>query len=389
MSRRPWRSVLLALLVAAAGTAVAINPDARHALEEGGNTVVGWSRTLRDVAAGLPDTELAARTLTGESASLLVVVGEGEQTAFALIAVGPTGTPTVTVMPQDLLLSVPGYGEFRLGQAHQFDGARLAALAITNQFGIRIDRFAEIPGGGVATAVGRPATIDLASAFFVDDGTTIIRQLPAGRSVVDPEILEELLVVSGADGAFEWIQRQGAAWRAVLAAVAEEPGIADRLLTDRAGRDAADLLVTVAASTETVIATIPVERADTGAARDALAPVTGRADSFVVERLGHLLLRPAGRPRIEILNGNGRIGSTRVVADILVRNGFWLIRTDNADTFEYEDTLVIAQGEAAEPVAREVAALLGHGLLFLEVRAPSGVVDVSIIVGADVPTGEG
>ena len=99
--------------------------------------------------------------------------------------------------------------------------------------------------------------------------------------------------------------------------------------------------------------------------------------------------RPEGRPRIEILNGNGRIGSTRVVADILIRHGFRLIRTDNADTFDHTDTLVIAQGEAAAAHAREIVELLGHGMLFLEVRAPSGIVDASIIVGTDVPTGEG
>lgn len=348
-----------------------------------------WSRTLRDTAAALPDTEIEARTLRGESASLLVVVGDGDRTAFALIAAGPTGFPTVTVMPRDLLLNVPGYGEYRLGQAYQFEGAGLAALALTNQFGIRVDRVAEIPEGGVAAAVGQQVTVDLSAPLFIDDGTAVVRQLPAGESVVDAVILEDLLVEPGAGDAFEWIQRQGAVWRAILGTVVQEPAVADRLLADTAGRDAADLLVTVAGQEDTVVATIPVERADTGGERDALIPVAGRADPFVAERLGHLLLRPGGRPRVEVLNGNGRIGSTRAVADILVRNGYWLIRTDNADVFTYEDTLIIAQGGGSEAVAREIAALLGHGLLFLEVRAPSGVVDVSIIVGTDVPTGEG
>jgi hypothetical protein len=138
-----------------------------------------------------------------------------------------------------------------------------------------------------------------------------------------------------------------------------------------------------------VVATLPVERADDTGVGPALGLVADRIDGFVAERFGHLVLRPAGRPSIEILNGNGRIGSTHAVAAILVRQGFRVIRTDNADTFEYTDTLVVAQGEAAEESAREIVEILGHGLLVLEVRAPSGVVDVSIIVGTDVPTGEG
>ena len=60
-----------------------------------------------------------------------------------------------------------------------------------------------------------------------------------------------------------------------------------------------------------------------------------------------------------------------------------------ADAFDYEQTLVIAQGDQAEAAAREIVELLGRGLLFLEVRAPSGVVNVSIIVGQDIPSGEG
>jgi hypothetical protein len=66
-----------------------------------------------------------------------------------------------------------------------------------------------------------------------------------------------------------------------------------------------------------------------------------------------------------------------------------LIRTDNADAFDYPQTLVIGQGQHNEAFAREVAVALGRGSLQLEVRAPSSVVDVSIIVGEDIPAEEG
>ena len=348
-----------------------------------------WSTRLRDTAADLPEAELEARALTGASASALVVIGSGDgDAAFALLAAAPSGPPALIILPQSMLLSVPGYGEFRLVDALGFEGPDLAALAVTNQFGIRIDRVVAVAAGALAAAVDQPVTVDLAAPVFVDDGGTVRRVVDAGASEVSPAVLESLLVLQGEADPFEWLQRQGAVWRAVLEAVVARPAVADRLLTAVGGSGAADLLVTIAGREDGVLATVPVERAES-AAPDSLAPVHDRIDAFMAERLGHLLIRPGGRPRIEILNGNGRVGATRSVAEALIRLGFHLVRTDNADRFDYPATLVIGQGQANEGAAREVAAALGRGSLQLEVRAPSGVVDVSIIVGDDIPPEEG
>lgn len=385
---RWWWPTVGGLVASGLVAGAIVLPDVRSTLADGADVVAGWGSRLRDLAATLPETETEERSLTGESASLLVVVGEGESAAFALVTIGPGGPPAITVLPQDLLVSVPGFGEYRLGQAMVFEGPDLVALAVINELGIRIDRTVTLGSGEFAAALGGEIEVDLAVPFFVGEGAAVVRRLPSGPSQVAPDLLEELLVTPGAGDAFEWIQRQGAVWRSVLAAVAAEPGLADRLL-GIAGTDAPDLLVTVAGSDGALVATLPVALADDGGARSALVTVGDRIGGFVAERFGHLVLRPEGRPRIEILNGNGRIGSTRVVAGIVVRAGYRLIRTDNADRFDYEDTLVIAQGEEDEATGRDIVGLLGHGLLFLEVRAPSGAVDVSIIVGTDVPTGEG
>lgn len=386
--RRVVGLVAAAVVVAGVGIAVVTRAEVRSVMAEGAETVAGWGTRLRDLAATLPQVEAEERSLTGESVSMLVVIGEAEAAAFALVSSGPSAPPAVTVLPQDLLVSVPGFGEYRLGEAMAFEGADLVALSVMNEFGVRIDHTAVLSPGSLAAAFPSPITIDLAVPFFVDDGAGVVRQLPAGESIVDPALLEEILVTAGAGDAFEWIQRQGAVWRSVLAEVEAQPAVADGI-AGSTGTAGADLLVTVAGAEDAVVATLPVKGADDGGTRSALTTVGDRIDGFVAERFGHLLLRPEGRPRIEILNGNGRIGSTRVVADILIRHGFRLIRTDNADTFDYTDTLVIAQGEAAAATAREIVDLLGHGLLFLEVRSPSRIVNASIIVGTDVPTGEG
>jgi hypothetical protein len=89
-----------------------------------------------------------------------------------------------------------------------------------------------------------------------------------------------------------------------------------------------------------------------------------------------------------VLNGSGRIGATIPVADLLVRRGFRVVRTDNADHFDYEETRVIVHRATSEADAREAAQAIGADLVLLEARAPSSVVDISIIVGHDIPSGE-
>jgi len=355
--------------------------------------VADWSTKLRDLAAAEPRTEVELRSKEGESASVFITLGTGaDDAAFALLSADPDGPPMLVVVPQDLLLAVPGFGEIRLVDALVFGGSELAALAVVNEFGIRLDGVAALPSGSISQGLPAPVVIDLSVPLFVEDSDgSVSRILSAGQTEVTPDSVETLLITAGAGDAFEWLQRQGSAWRTILDAVGEAPRIADRI-TALGGVDAtlaADLLVTVAADPDAFMATVPVSRAESSAGIEVLMPAGDQADDFLRERLDHLLLRPVGRPRIEILNGNGRIGTTEDIAEILVRAGFRLERTDNADAFDYEETLVVAQGDHAEAWAREIVELLGRGLLFLETRAPSGVADVSIIVGHDIPSGEG
>lgn len=383
MARRILGVLLVGVLVAAG---VVYRTEVAETFE-------GWSTRLRDLAEAEPSTEVGLRSVEGESASVFLTIGAEEgDAAFALLVADPNGPSLLVLLPQDLLVSVPGFGEFRLVDALVFEDADLVALAMTNQFGIRIDAVAAIPAGGLAAGLLQPVDVDLPVPLFTEDAAgAVVRRLPAGVSNVVPELVETLLVDQGEGDVFEWMQRQGAAWRSVLDAIVAEPRIADRITADAGpgGPDAADLLVTIAGDSERIVATIPVSRAESSTGIPALVPTRTQIDQFVQDRFDHLLLRPGGRPRIEILNGNGRIGTTSTVAEILIRAGYHLIRTDNADAFDYEETLVVAQGDHAEGSAREIVELLGRGLLFLEVRAPSGVVDVSIIVGHDIPSGEG
>ena len=58
--------------------------------------------------------------------------------------------------------------------------------------------------------------------------------------------------------------------------------------------------------------------------------------------------------------------------------------TDNADRLDYDTTRIIAHGREHQEVALEVREVIGRGDVSVEVLQPSGVVDLTIIVGRDL-----
>ena len=349
-----------------------------------------WATRLQGIAASVPQAEIEERTgLTG-SHSALVVLGEGPgDCAFALLALSPEGVPSLTLLPSTLLGVVPGYGEFTLAEALAFEGPDLAALTVVNELGVRLDEVVALGTGDLAAALPATVIVDLPVPLLTEEDGGLLQVLGAGVQPLAPAAVEMLLVTPGSGDSFEWMQRQGAAWRGILAVVIADPEVADRLAAfSSAGSSvAADLIVTAATADGLLLGAPPLEAVST-IGGEALALSAGAAAEFVPSRLGHLLLMAGERPRVEVLNGNGRIGATRVVAEAVVRRGFRVVRTDNADRFDYATTLVVAQGEEAQQAAREVAGILGIAAVYLEEAAPSLVVEVSIIVGQDIPAGE-
>jgi hypothetical protein len=349
-----------------------------------------WATRLQDIAASVPQAEIEERTGLVGSHSALVVLGDGPgDSAFALLALSPEGVPSLTLLPSTLLGVVPGYGEFTLAEALAFEGPDLAGLTVMNEMGVRLDEVVALGTGDLAAALPAAVTVDLPVPLLTAEDGGLIQVLGAGVQPLAPAAVEMLLVTPGSGDPFEWMQRQGAAWRGILAAVVADPEVADRLgaFSSAGSSVAADLIVTAATADGLLLGAPPVEAVSTTGG-EALALSAGAAAEFVPSRLGHLLLMAGDRPRVEVLNGNGRIGATRVVAEAVVRQGFRVVRTDNADRFDYAATLVIAQGEEAQQAAREVAGILGVAAVYLEEAAPSLVVEVSIIVGQDIPAGE-
>jgi hypothetical protein len=90
------------------------------------------------------------------------------------------------------------------------------------------------------------------------------------------------------------------------------------------------------------------------------------------------------RPPIGVLvqNGTGEPGVGADVAARIVPKGFRIVLSGNADDFDHRTTQVIAGGDDDVPDAQRALRALGVGELGVT-RVPSGVADITIVIGKD------
>jgi hypothetical protein len=384
-SKRLGLFVAGVLVLGAAVAIVVAGPD------ETVDTVMGWTDRLQSVAADAPEQDLAARRAAPGEGSLLIVVTDdnGAGAAFGILTRSGDGPLTLAVVPSTLYDLLPGFGEFPLSDATVFEDEDLAVMTLENTLGIQIDAVAVVPAEAFGEVLDGSVTVDLPNQLVVEreDGVVAVvaSEGVAGRS---PEQLADIFTLQGSSDSLEWLERQAAAWEGLVVQVASDAQTLDRF-TALAGSGSAvaeGLLVAEGEGLEVTL--IPVSTTGAGDDQGFTASQTD-IRSFVDRWMPHLATSTDLRPRVELLNGNGRVGTTRSVANVLIDQGYHVVRTDNAESFTFETTVVVAQGRENADPARRAVTLLGVGDLQLELRAPSGVVDLSIIVGQDIPSGEG
>jgi polyisoprenyl-teichoic acid--peptidoglycan teichoic acid transferase len=131
--------------------------------------------------------------------------------------------------------------------------------------------------------------------------------------------------------------------------------------------------------------TLPVVPLE-GVADGALRVDQERAAGIVAERFSRAVPSDvaAGQRRLQILNGNGRPGIGQEVAARVLPAGFRVVLTDNADSFDHEQTRILVHDDDTSQVelARELARLIGVGRVEIS-RTPQSVVDFTVVVGHD------
>lgn len=147
--------------------------EGRPAAGQGTN----WLIVGSDSREGL-DAEAQARLRTGDTA--------GKRTDTMMLVHLPDNDerPTMLSIPRDLDVDIPGRGRNKVNAAFAFGGAPLLVQTVEGFTGLRIDHYAEIGLGGVATMVdaigGVEMTID---AEIRDNETGVV--IPAGQQTLD------------------------------------------------------------------------------------------------------------------------------------------------------------------------------------------------------------
>jgi hypothetical protein len=202
------------------------------------------------------------------------------------------------------------------------------------------------------------------------------------RAIVSSSEMPALFSAGGPSG-YDAARMQEALWRAVLDAAALRPDevrtAAARAAAGRAtgGGDTRYLDDALKALTggDATVASIPSDsRVAEGQfaflpkADDIMAAITRKAPGF------------RSRYTVVVRNGSGRVGVGQAVADQLAILDVNLPAPANADTFDYRQTQILP-GSGALPVAEDIRAILGRGVVLDGADVPPDT--VVVIVGAD------
>ncbi|MDH3307649.1 MAG: LytR C-terminal domain-containing protein [Acidimicrobiia bacterium] len=320
-----------------------------------------------------------------QGASALVVIKDGSDLVGAwLVAAHPTHASRVVVFPPSTLAVVPGYGEQTLSDSLAFEDDGLLALTITNMLGVRIDAVISQEVSDLAAVLTEPIDVDLIDPLMVSEGDIERVAIAAGNQARDASQVITLLTEPGTGDESDLVLRQAKVVEGIMAAIAGSADLADRLSNNGPALSVAALLG-AAVDEDLTVASLPVQRVDTlSAGAEQYAFNTAGLAEYVERAFPYLTIKPEPRVVVEILNGNGGVGVTAPIAERLVLAGYRVLKTDNASRDDYETTQIIAQGREHQQNALDARTLLGLGDVLLEVRQPSGVFDLVIIVGDDL-----
>jgi hypothetical protein len=309
----------------------------------------------------------------------LTAPGSGGPVAAALVVKDAAAdASSLYVIPRELLVEGPN-GEY------VFAGDAMAAGTLKEDLqrvvDARIDAEYQLPltalgdlaaTGELQLSLPDPVELDLA-------GT---KRTFEDRAIVSASEVPALFAASGPSG-YDAARMQEALWKALLDAAALRPGEerakAARAAAGRASGSAdrwylGDALKGLT-SAAAVVARIPSgSRVAEGQfaflpkADDIMAEITRKAPGF------------RSRYTVVVRNGSGRVGVGAAVAERLAILDVNLPAPTNADTFDYRQTQILP-GSQALPVAEDIRAILGRGVVLDGANVPPDT--VVVIVGAD------
>lgn len=342
--RRTWgRRVQFLALLGLAALVGTVAPQVTPAVLPG-----GASGAPGGTAVSAPEQQVVAWTVRPPD-----VTGSNRlvDTFVAVLAAGAR-PPVAVAVPADITLNVPGQGLGTLGEAAAPATEGPVEVALENLLGVRVDASLRMDPAMLQQAVDAAGGLEVAGQPM--DGATVVQYLTVqGRGVLpDEPFLRWQDVLDG-----------------LLAAVSARPEVATsfpeplRSVLQAASAESADLYA------------LPTQDLGDGL----LVPDQEGLSQLVDERFVRM---PADVVRLVVLNGVGTPGIGEEVARILVPEGYRLMSSENANTFDLKVTRVIASSEEDVAAAQDARNLLGVGQVLLGYQ-PAGLTDVTVVVGQD------
>ncbi|NNC40611.1 MAG: LytR C-terminal domain-containing protein [Acidimicrobiia bacterium] len=311
----------------------------------------------------------------------------GSLVSIGLVVSHSVDESRFVLFPPSLAAVLPGFGERDMADAVEFGGSDLFRLTVMNLLGVRVDDVGVAGVDELASVIDGEIKVDLNSALITaaEDGETVVYgEGTASRSSDD---LARLLSEQGVGDELTWLVRQGAVWESIFLEAASDEDILDEMLAGLGLQSdlAYQALSTAVVADPLLINTVPATRAvGVGSSSERYTLSTDEGAAFVSTTFDYLQIGEEPRLRVEILNGTGVLGTAGPIAEVLIEAGYRVVFTDNAERQDFETSRFIAQGLEHQEAAVAAQRLLGTGEVFLEQRQPSGVVDLTIIVGADL-----
>lgn len=348
-----------------------------------------------DSRAGLDDLE-GFGNFAGSRADVIMLVQ----------VLPDTGKVQILSLPRDLYVDIEGNGRNRINAAYAFGGAPLMVKTVKETTGLAVHHYVEVDFvgfesivdelGGVALDFPFPAR-DLKSGLDVAAGHQILngsQALAYARSRHYQELRDGGWVSVDASDIGRTRRQQQLVF-AILSALKRPSTVTDvgdlvrsfaqhlsvdSTLADRGFLDLAFSLRGLSAA-DIEATTLPtLGRTIDG--RSVLVPDEPAA-SAVIEafRNGESLVAAAEGPlQVVVLNGNGVAGAAAHWRDVLEAAGYQVTRIGDADTSDFDETLVVVRpGEQSRGVS--IVDALGFGTVTTGTVETS--IDAMVIVGAD------
>ena len=327
------------------------------------------------VAGGFSGREEPAEKSGYLAAVQLTVPGHEAPVAALLVVQDPQGgDPGVYFVPPDVLLEGPE-GEYVFAADAMAQGVlaqdlgRLARVPIDAVYTVPVSELAEWAGGGeLAVALEQPVSLDVGGEVRVfEDGDLVpAADLPAlladaGDDRDGVTALQTALVAAALDAA----ALRPAAQRTQSPTPSPSPSAGPSL------PEVVGAMTSGNAQVERFPASIRVAEGQSAFVPDPeaiMAGITRRSPSYNAD------------VTVEVRNGSGKIGVGEAVVERLASLDVNLPAPLNADTFTYKQTQILA-GPDTLPVARDIRAILGRGVVLDGSDLPEGT--IRVIVGDD------